>query len=374
VGDNGSAYDPPITPAPITTDYNVVTALAPSQTEANLGANSVYEADLDEVVADNYALDYTPPPGSPILTTPGRDMTPEIDALKARFPDVAHFFDHDMNGHPIDWSVPFVGHDASLAFTHGAPAKVTGLSQVPADGEIALSWVEPADNGSPILDYVIQRSADGGVTWFTVPHPAITDTSFTDAGLVNGSDYTHRVAAVNANGQGRWSDRETERPVAAANVAAEDDMTADTSALYVPRNGAEVVVWNETEARIDMTTPSSGVASFMGVYHEVDLTGHVGVPLKLTMDLENVSSSVAILVEFGTSADADKWAETPAGLLDEDGTSETVVMLDDRNAGTTGQGFIVTQPINRITFYFRGLANPDETFGIGPWRIERFAQ
>lgn len=85
----------------------------------------------------------------------------------------------------------------------GVPTNVTGS---PLENAVALQWVAPTTNGSsPITDYVIQYTSNGGVTWTTFPHAASTATSITVTGLVNGTGYRFRVAAVNAVGQGEFS-------------------------------------------------------------------------------------------------------------------------------------------------------------------------
>lgn len=85
----------------------------------------------------------------------------------------------------------------------GAPTSVTGL---PLEEAVALTWIAPASTGSSaITDYVIQYTSNNGVTWTTFPHAASTATSITVTGLVNGTGYRFRVAAVNAVGQGEYS-------------------------------------------------------------------------------------------------------------------------------------------------------------------------
>jgi hypothetical protein len=68
---------------------------------------------------------------------------------------------------------------------------------------VRLTWAAPANNGSPITDYVIQRSTGG--RWSTVRDAVSTARSYTVTGLTNGTKYVFRVAAQNAAGQGGWS-------------------------------------------------------------------------------------------------------------------------------------------------------------------------
>ncbi len=85
----------------------------------------------------------------------------------------------------------------------GVPTNVTGS---PLDQAVALNWLAPASSGSsPITDYVVQYTSNGGATWTPFPHAASAATSITVTGLVNGTGYQFRVAAVNIVGQGEFS-------------------------------------------------------------------------------------------------------------------------------------------------------------------------
>ena len=67
---------------------------------------------------------------------------------------------------------------------------------------IVLDWRTPRYNGgSPITDYLIEVSSDGGTTWREVPHPAANSIHFSIFGLAPGTDYLVRVAAVNIAGR-----------------------------------------------------------------------------------------------------------------------------------------------------------------------------
>ena len=85
------------------------------------------------------------------------------------------------------------------------PDAPTNLATAPLDNAVRLTWTTPANNGgSPITDYVIQYSADGGITWSTYSHIASTSTAVTIPFLTP-TTYTFRVAAVNAIGTGAYS-------------------------------------------------------------------------------------------------------------------------------------------------------------------------
>ena len=97
------------------------------------------------------------------------------------------------------------------ATPRAVPGAPLGLSAVVApasgvgSGEVRLSWAAPAsDGGSPVTDYVIERSTNG-FTWVTVVDGVSTATSHTVSGLSNGTAYQFRVTAHNAVGDGQPS-------------------------------------------------------------------------------------------------------------------------------------------------------------------------
>jgi len=71
---------------------------------------------------------------------------------------------------------------------------------------LSLGWSLPASNGgSPILDYKIEFSSNGGTTWNELAHDASPSRSFNVTGLLRGKTYLFRVAAINEVGAGASS-------------------------------------------------------------------------------------------------------------------------------------------------------------------------
>jgi len=76
----------------------------------------------------------------------------------------------------------------------------------PGAATVALTWSAPAsDGGGAITDYVVQRATSASGPWTAVAHTASTATKLAVTGLVNGTAYRFRIAAVNAAGTGAWS-------------------------------------------------------------------------------------------------------------------------------------------------------------------------
>ena len=97
------------------------------------------------------------------------------------------------------YSAPVPGTPNVAGAAPGAP---TGLTAIPGDKQVVLSWDEPS--GGPITDYGVQYRIVGDV-WATFPDGISTDRSATVKPLVNGSAYEFRVRAHNSVGWGTWS-------------------------------------------------------------------------------------------------------------------------------------------------------------------------
>jgi subtilisin family serine protease len=117
-----------------------------------------------------------------------------------------------------------------------APSAPRSLTARPANRSVTLRWAAPLSNGgAPIVDYRIQRSANGGRTWRAVADGVSTVRRTTIRRLTNGRRYHFRVAAKNRIGLGSWS-----RPVAATPAT-----TPSTPRwpLAVPGNRTVMLSW-----------------------------------------------------------------------------------------------------------------------------------
>ena len=115
------------------------------------------------------------------------------------------------------------------------PAAPTNVIAVRGDKSATLTWTAPTNVGtSPLTDYTVQYSANGGATWTTFPDGVSTATSATVTGLTNGTAYVFRVAALNKNGASPWSATTVPvTPVALPLPPAVTSLTAGNAVLNV---------------------------------------------------------------------------------------------------------------------------------------------
>jgi hypothetical protein len=92
------------------------------------------------------------------------------------------------------------------------PAIPTALQATAGNAQVTLSWT--ASTGA--ISYNVKRSATTGGPYTTISSPPTT--TFTDAGLTNGTPYFYVVTAVNATGESGPSNQATATPTAPLNA------------------------------------------------------------------------------------------------------------------------------------------------------------
>ena len=87
------------------------------------------------------------------------------------------------------------GANSAEASTATIPAAPTGLTATGSVGQIALTWT--ASTGATSYNVLRATSSNGS---YTTVATGLTDTSYTDTGLANGTTYYYAVTATNASG------------------------------------------------------------------------------------------------------------------------------------------------------------------------------
>lgn len=76
---------------------------------------------------------------------------------------------------------------------------------------ISLAWTRPIeDGGADVLGYILEMKELGTEEWIKTHEKTLRVTEHTVTGLITGKKYCFRVAAVNVNGAGDFSDPCTE--------------------------------------------------------------------------------------------------------------------------------------------------------------------
>lgn len=88
--------------------------------------------------------------------------------------------------------------------TPGAPESLAIMEK--ARTSVKICWKKPVrEGGAPIDSYVIERSEGRYNVWMPVDKVSGIRYNYTVSGLMESSQYTFRVAAVNAAGRGDWA-------------------------------------------------------------------------------------------------------------------------------------------------------------------------
>ena len=121
---------------------------------------------------------------------PGANDTANQAGLSASY---VYYPDNNQNG------------VVTLSYINGLPSAPLNVNSVTSGTNVYVTWSTPVNTGtSPITDYVVRYSADGGSTWSQVDTHA-TSLVYELTGLSATTNYKIEVAAVNGSGQGDYS-------------------------------------------------------------------------------------------------------------------------------------------------------------------------
>jgi alpha-tubulin suppressor-like RCC1 family protein/fibronectin type 3 domain-containing protein len=169
-----------------------------------------------------------------------------------------------LNGTPyfyvvvaLNGDIPGAPSIEASATPTAPPPTVSGLSAVPGNAQVRLSWTEsPGATG-----YRVQRSTVDGSGYADFPGNTLPGTELLDTGLVNGTPYFYVVYAVNIGGSSPVSAQISATPVAPP--------SAPVNLAAVPGNAQVILSWdavpNATLYKVQRSTVSgSGYADFPG--------------------------------------------------------------------------------------------------------------
>jgi hypothetical protein len=171
---------------------DLVAPVAPTVSPAGgqyIGSQSVTlspEDEIEDTVRYRIGTSAVPDPTSASPAATGQIAVSTSQTIKSRS------FDRAGNPSPVVTSA----YDIRTDIVPGPPS-VTRVT--PADAAIDVTWAAPASNGgSAITGYVLRAHQAGTI----VAEVSATGNSGRITGLVNGTDYTVTVTAVNASGDG----------------------------------------------------------------------------------------------------------------------------------------------------------------------------
>ena len=100
----------------------------------------------------------------------------------------------------------------SITISAQAPGKPELSFGTPTDDSITLLWPTPADNGSRITGYSVERNdrVQGYDNWVRIGTTGGSVNTYTDRNLYSGEYYCYRVVANSSAGSGPYSDEECE--------------------------------------------------------------------------------------------------------------------------------------------------------------------
>ena len=177
--------------------------------------------------------------------------------------------------------------------------------QASGNAELTVTWDAPDDGGSAITGYTVQWKS-GTESYSTTRQAAVTTTTHTIGSLTNGTAYTVRVKATNANGDSGWTET-TGTPASGPGVGTvTSGMITQTSAVITvtisnPNTNTQTVNL-QYKRNADTNWTSGGTRSTVSAavtFNLSSLTGNTDYDVRASLD--STFASGVVTATFKTS-------------------------------------------------------------------------
>ena len=200
--------NPPVPPGVTPTNFtsSVATTLRVGETAYySIGTTLEAGSTLSYTVRGNTSVTFVPPEGQVIFTISAL-VGPSLSSSSFPMTGLPNYGTYPVS---ISGTTASSGHYSGTVSVTVKPAGTVStaprnVKATSGDSTANLTWTPPQKlGGSPITDYVVEMSTDGGAFAATACTGTALSCSF--SGLANGSMYTFRVAATNAYGTSNYS-------------------------------------------------------------------------------------------------------------------------------------------------------------------------
>ena len=149
------------------------------------------------------------------------------------------------------------------------PGPPTSVIATPANGQLTVNWLAPTSSGGEsITDYLVETSTDN-TNWMVVAHSPSAATSLVATGLINGTPYYIRVAAINAVGTSAYGTGGPRSPTGSGGGGGDGTPTAPEPEATITESGPGPVLSTAPTASTPpavVITPS--IASARVIYRQ----------------------------------------------------------------------------------------------------------
>ena len=108
-----------------------------------------------------------------------------------------------MTGDQVD-RTPSDNDESVTTELDAPPQRISNLGATGKGGHIDLTWSAPSGNGSPITSYELERKA-GTDDYIRLTAPDPKALSYRDEDVVEDTEYTYQLRAINEDGEAEWS-------------------------------------------------------------------------------------------------------------------------------------------------------------------------